>query len=180
MATQQKWGYTIILAGVKESTRDHYHSVAISDLNAHFAKMPKDAIIKEAYVYLKMRHKTVFGTLGNADLNIWLCNNGDDNSGQNLLSGQTSTSTKKHKAYITNLVNKSYPFNIQTSYSRLAVYYDSTTSRTYYCDAFEVYYVYELPDKTNKIYVGTAQPKAIFLGTTPVKALHVGTTKVYG
>ena len=35
-------------------------------------------------------------------------------------------------------------------------------------------------DKINKIYVGTAQPKAIYVGTQEVKAVYVGTTKVYG
>lgn len=35
-------------------------------------------------------------------------------------------------------------------------------------------------DKINKIYVGTAQPKAIYVGTQEVKAIYVGTTKVYG
>ena len=36
------------------------------------------------------------------------------------------------------------------------------------------------PDKINKIYVGTSQPKAIYIGTQQVKAVYVGTTKVYG
>ena len=35
-------------------------------------------------------------------------------------------------------------------------------------------------DKINKIYVGTAQPKAIYVGTQEVKEVYVGTTKVYG
>lgn len=34
--------------------------------------------------------------------------------------------------------------------------------------------------KANKIYVGTARPKAIYVGNTPVKAVYVGTTKIYG
>lgn len=39
--------------------------------------------------------------------------------------------------------------------------------------------VWEL-DKVNKIYVGTAQPKAIYSGTQEVKGIYLGTTKVYG
>lgn len=39
--------------------------------------------------------------------------------------------------------------------------------------------IYEV-DKTNKIYIGTSQPKAIYVGTQEVKAVYVGTTKVYG
>ena len=35
-------------------------------------------------------------------------------------------------------------------------------------------------DKTNKIYIGTSQPKSIYVGTSEVKAVYVGTTKVYG
>lgn len=35
-------------------------------------------------------------------------------------------------------------------------------------------------DKVNKIYVGTAQPKAIYVGITLVKAVYIGTTKIYG
>lgn len=35
-------------------------------------------------------------------------------------------------------------------------------------------------DKTNKLYVGTSQPKSIFVGNQEVKAVYVGTTKIYG
>lgn len=43
-----------------------------------------------------------------------------------------------------------------------------------------VYYAYFEVDKTNKIYIGTAQPKAIYIGTQEVKEVYVGTSKVYG
>lgn len=39
--------------------------------------------------------------------------------------------------------------------------------------------VWELA-KTNKIYIGTAQPKNIYVGNQEVKAVYVGTTKIYG
>lgn len=42
------------------------------------------------------------------------------------------------------------------------------------------YTAYFEVDKINKIYIGTAQPKAIYIGTQEVKAVYVGTTKVYG
>ncbi len=42
------------------------------------------------------------------------------------------------------------------------------------------YTAYFEPDKINKIYIGTSQPKAIYIGTQEVKAVYVGTTKIYG
>lgn len=161
-------------------TRDHYHSVAISDINAAVAQnIPRNAKVTGVAVCVTMHHESIFGTLGNADLNIWFCNNGDDNKGHNLYSGKTSTEAKLYYASITDFVSKEYPFSINTSYSRLAVFYASTTKRRYQCKSFYISYTYEI-EKTNKIYVGTTQPKEIYIGTTPVKSIYIGTTKVYG
>lgn len=137
-----------IISNCTSTSYDHYHSVALSDINnALRNNIPNYAWIYNAKVYLKMNHSSVLGTLGNADVNIWFCNNGDDNSGTNLLSGTTSVNPKEFPVDITSYVsNIHYPFTIScSSYSRLAVYYDSTTRRKYNCEVFKVVVEYRIP-----------------------------------
>lgn len=135
--------YIIVSNHSQSSTRDHYHSVDIYSINRAAAdNIPYYCYVESVIVEVKIRHKTVFGTLGNADLNIWLCNNGDDNSGENLYSGKTSTSTVTATADITAKVSGYHSFAINTSYSRLAFYCDSTTSRAYECESFKVIYTF--------------------------------------
>lgn len=56
----------------------------------------------------------------------------------------------------------------------------TTATRTITVTSSATYTAYFELDKINKVYVGTAQPKAIYVGTQEVKAVYVGTTKVYG
>lgn len=138
----------VIKSNCSDTTYDHYHSAALSDINnALRNNIPNYAWIYNAKVYLKMDHDSVLGTLGNADVNIWFSNNGDDNSGKKILSGTTSVNPKVFEEDITSYVsNIYYPFTIScSSYSRLAVYYDSTTRRKYNCNVFKVVVEYRIP-----------------------------------
>lgn len=138
----------IITSNCTSTSYDHYHSAALSDINAALNNnIPNYAVIYGAEIYLKMDHDSVLGTLGVADVNIWLCNNGDDNSGTNLLSGTTSVNPKEFRVdftpYISNGGNS--PFAINSPYSRIAVYYDSTTRRKYNCETFAISFFYSIP-----------------------------------
>ena len=138
----------IIKSNCTSTSYDHYHSAALADINnALRNNIPNYAWIYNAKVYLKMDHDSVLGTLGVADVNMWFCNNGDDNSGTKILSDTTSVNPKEFIADITPYVsNASYPFTIScSSYSRLAVYYDSTTRRKYNCEVFKVVVEFRIP-----------------------------------
>lgn len=138
--------HTIQESHVSESARDHYHSTAISDINAAAkANIPSNAHIDHVIVKLKMYHETVFGTLGSADVNVWFCNNGDDNDGDGIITDkESSTSSQTWEKDIISKVDKTYPFAINSSYSRIAVFYDSSTKRVYHCEIFEIRYEYTL------------------------------------
>lgn len=136
-----------IKSNCSSTSYDHYHSASLSDINAALNNnIPNYAWIYNVKVYLKMDHDSVLGTLGNADVNIWFCNNGDDNSGTKLASGTTSVNTKEFTADITSYVSNIYsPFTISAPYSKIAVYYDSTTRRKYNCNVFKVIVEYRIP-----------------------------------
>lgn len=76
-------------------------------------------------------------------------------------------------ATLTAIPNSGYKFKQWSDGVTTATRSVTVTGNATYTAYFEV-------DKINKIYVGTAQPKAIYVGTTPVKAVYIGTTKIYG
>ena len=137
----------VIKSGCSTTTSKHYHSEALSNINTALNNnIPSYAVLHSAKVYLKMDHDSVFGTLGVADVNVWFCNNGDDNSGINLISDTTSVNSKEFTADISSYISsRQYPFAISSSYPRIAVFYDSTTRRTYNCNMFKISFVYGIP-----------------------------------
>lgn len=130
----------IIKSGCSTTSYDHYHSANISDINSALnSNLPNSAYISSAKVYLDMNHDTVLGTIGNADLDIWFCNNGDSNSGTNLYSGKTNKDPQVITVDISGYLSSRYsPFALSTPYPKIAVYYDSDTRRAYHCDMFKV------------------------------------------
>lgn len=133
--------YIIVQNETTASARGHYHSVNISDINAWLKEnFPTNKyVVMIGEVYLKMYHESVFGTIGTADINIWLCNNDSDNSGYNILSGSTSVNSKEFTAKLDNsLISINTNNQIVTDYKKIAVYYDSTTKRTYHCELFKI------------------------------------------
>ena len=138
--------YTLKEAHVSGNAGDHYHSEAISDINAAAkVNIPPNARITQVTVKLKMYHEKVFGTLGSATVNVWFCNNADDNGGDGIITDKsTSTSSQSWEGDITSKVDETYPFAINSSYSRIGVFYDSTTQRKYHCEIFEIEYLYDL------------------------------------
>lgn len=143
MATYEN---VLIASSCGRETYDHSHGFSLSSINSSAAaNIPRYAVISKVTIYLDVNHDTVFGTLGNADFTVWLCNNERDNSGTALMSGETKKNSVVHTANITSQVNTTYPFNFKTTYSTLAVYYDSTTKRLYHCDRFKIIYEYSVP-----------------------------------
>ena len=155
MATYEN---VLIASNCGRETYDHSHGFSLSSINSSAAaNIPRYAIISKVTIYLDVNHDTVFGTLGNADFTVWLCNNESDNSGTALMSGETKKDSVVHTANITSQVNTTYPFSFKTSYSTLAVYYDSTTKRLYHCDKFKIIYEYSVPTFTVTTGVETGQ-----------------------
>ena len=148
----------VIKSGCTSTSYDHYHSANISDINSALnSNLPKNAYISSAKVYLEMYHKTVLGTIGNGDINIWFSNEGDSNSGTKLYSGKTSTSTQ----YINNIDISGYlssrysTFTLSTPYPKISVYYDSTTRREYHCNSFKIIFEWYIPTYTITVNAGT-------------------------
>lgn len=148
--------YTIASGCDTGLMQKHSHSALISDIN-NSAKnnnnIPRGAVISSARVVLVMSHN---GGLGSADLNVWLCNNESDNSGENLISDSTNKNNDKtYQKDISSKISKNYPFTFNTSYSRIAVYYKSTTHRHYRDRDFYVEYTYSVPTYTVTVNTGT-------------------------
>ena len=146
--------YTIASGCDTGLTQKHSHSSLISDINNKAKNdIPRGAVISSARVVLVMSHN---GGLGSADLNVWLCNNESDNSGENLISGSTNKNNDKtYEKDISSKITKNYPFTFNTSYSRIAVYYKSTTHRHYRDRDFYVEYTYSVPTYTVTVNAGT-------------------------
>jgi uncharacterized repeat protein (TIGR02543 family) len=147
--------YTIVSGCDTGLTQKHSHSALISDIN-NSAKnnnnIPRGAVISSARVVLVMSHN---GGLGSADLNVWLCNNESDNSGENLISDSTNKNDDKtYQKDISSKITKTYPFTFNTSYPRIAVYYKSTTHRNYRDRDFYVEYTYSVPTYTVTVNAG--------------------------
>lgn len=145
--------YTIASGCDTDLMQKHSHSALISDINnSAKSNISPYAVISSARVVLVMSHN---GGLGSADLNVWLCNNESDNSGENLISGSTNKNDDKtYQKDITSKITSKYPFTFNTSYSRLAVYYKSTTHRHYRDRDFYVEYTYSIPNYTVTVNAG--------------------------
>lgn len=125
---------------------NHYHTWSLDTQVEPAIRnvIPSNAVLTSVVLVVEAYHTwtSILGNNANIDIAAWFCpeNNTDDayNSGTNLISSTRFTNDKTWATYksgnIVGHFQTTYPFNINTSQSRLSVYFKSNNaiSRTYY------------------------------------------------
>ena len=134
-------------------TAKHYHGESISTLN-DYAKnnIPANAKISSIQVFFNGKLST-----GDTKFYVGLTNSSDTEPGHKIISDELKTSAPTDGWWgWFPVFNSSYPFAINTDYSRVNVWMSSgIVMKKFTCIDFSVYWFYDIPTYTVTVNAGT-------------------------